>query len=271
MNLFYREEGKGTPVVILHGLYGSSDNWVTIARKLAERYRVISVDHRNHGASPHTSEHTYEAMLTDLAWLFHETGIEKAHLIGHSMGGKVAMAFAADYPEHTLSLTVADIAPVNYLANPASAIQYQFHKRLLDTLYSIDLSAINERSTVETELAKGIPEEHVSRFILKNLYRNKVGKFQWKINVPILRQQLHHIISGVDFHEFSDRLPILSYPVLFIKGELSGYISDEAIEDIHTVYPESRIVTLPETTHFLHAEKPDEFAEIVFGFLNHIG
>jgi esterase len=270
MNLFYREEGKGTPVVILHGLYGSSDNWITIARKLSERFRVLSVDHRNHGASPHTSEHTYEAMVTDLAWLFHETGIEKAHLVGHSMGGKVAMAFAADYPEHVLSLTVADIAPVNYLANPASAIQYQFHKRLLDTLFSIDLVNMKNRGDVEKELQQGIPEEHVRKFILKNLYRNKSGQFQWKINVPVLRQQLHHIISRVDYHEFTDRLPILSYPVLFIRGELSGYISSDAIADINIVYPEAKILTLAGTTHFLHAEKPDEFAEIIFRFLNAI-
>ena len=267
MNLFYRSEGKGIPIVILHGLYGSSDNWVSIARKLAENFRVISVDHRNHGSSPHSNEHTYDAMVTDLAWLMAELEIDKAHFLGHSMGGKVAIAFAADYPEKIISLAVADIAPVNYLETPASAIQYDFHKRVLNTLFELDLKAISDRKAVENELEKTIPELLVRKFIMKNLHRKKDGDFEWKINVPVLRRQLDHIISGVDYRDFQDRIPITNYPVLFIRGGLSGYIPEEKIQIIKKMYPEAKVETMEDATHFLHAEKPEEFTKLYLNFL----
>lgn len=269
MNLFYRIKGEGTPLFIFHGLYGSSDNWMQIAKLIPETYQVISVDLRNHGASPHSSEHTYEDMVSDIAWLFHELQIEKAHVLGHSMGGKVAMAFAADYPEKIKSLTVADISPRNYLRNPASAIQYNFHKKILDTLNAIDIEHFATRKEVDAVLQEKIPEVMIRQFILKNLTRvNK--KFQWKINVPALRANLDHIISGVDFEDYEDRIPITHYPVLFIKGELSGYIQEEDMLAIQTMYPEAKVETLPETTHFLHAEKPEEFTQLITSFLDKV-
>lgn len=266
MNLFYKISGKGTPLVILHGLYGSLDNWMPISRKLAGSFQVIAVDLRNHGASPHDNHHSYDDMVTDLAWLFHELEIEKAHLLGHSMGGKVAIAFAADYPEKVLSLTVADIAPRNYLKTPASAIQYDFHKRLLGTLMGINLAEFKSRKEIDKELEKNIPEILVRQFMLKNLYR-KGKHFDWKINVPVLNSALEHIISGVDAADFDDRIPITLYPVLFIRGGLSGYIQEDDILLIKKMYPEAIIKTIEDATHLLHAEKPDEFAEICFDFL----
>ena len=269
MNLFYRISGEGIPLVILHGLYGSSDNWMQIAKMIPEKYQVISVDLRNHGASGHASEHTYEDMVGDLAWLFHELEIDKAHVLGHSMGGKVAIAFAADYPEKIHSLTVADISPRNYLRTPASAIQYDFHKRILNVLANIDLSAFEFRKEIDTHLEKEIPEALVRQFILKNLTR-KNKKFEWKINVPALKSNLDQIISGVDFEDYEDRIPITLYPVLFIKGALSGYIQEDDIKAIYTMYPEAKIETIEQATHFLHAEKPEEFARVLVNFLNGI-
>ncbi|MFA9392349.1 MAG: alpha/beta fold hydrolase [Prolixibacteraceae bacterium] len=266
MNLFYRSKGSGIPLVILHGLYGSSDNWNQIAKMLPADYWVISVDLRNHGASPHSTTHTYDEMVTDLAWLFHELEIERAHLLGHSMGGKVAIAFAADYPEKILSLTVADIAPRNYFITPASAIQYDFHKRTLKVLSEIDLSKHHTRTDVEKELKQEIPEKLVRQFILKNLHRTK-NQLEWKINVPVLKKQLEHIISGVDANDYSDRIPINQYPVLFIRGSLSGYIQKEDVEIIHKMYPEAKLETIEDATHFLHAEKPGEFVEKLVNFL----
>jgi pimeloyl-ACP methyl ester carboxylesterase len=267
MNLFYRTEGKGEALIILHGLYGSSDNWMQIAKKLADKFRVITVDHRNHGASPHDNSHSYDDMLTDLAWLMHELEIEKAHVLGHSMGGKVAIAFAADYPEKILSLTVADIAPRNYLKNPASAIQYDFHQKILITLSELELSKYDTRREVDQALKNKLPEKHIRQFILKNLKRSK-KHYEWKINVPVLKAELDHIISGVDIDDYSDRIPIMQYPVLFIKGELSGYIQPDDEQLIKKMYPEAEIVTLEGTSHFLHAEKPDEFSDLVADFLN---
>lgn len=266
MGLFYREIGEGVPVVILHGLYGSSDNWMPIARKLSEQYKVLSVDLRNHGASPHFSTHTYPEMVTDLAWLFHELNIEKAHLMGHSMGGKTAIQFAADYPEKVLSLTIADIAPKNYLENPASVLQYDFHKRLLTTLFELDLSTMHTRKEVDEALQSKIPEVLVRQFILKNLYSER-SNLKWKINVHVLLKELNHIIGAVGWEEFADRIPILLYPVLFIKGSLSGYIDEGDEQLIKKMYPDAKIVTIPDATHLLHAEKPEEFAEVFLKFV----
>jgi pimeloyl-ACP methyl ester carboxylesterase len=266
MSLFYRTIGEGIPVVIIHGLYGSSDNWVQIARKLPQGYKAILIDQRNHGESPHTTEHTYDNMVTDLAWLFHELNIDKAHLLGHSMGGKVAMAFAADFPEKVISLTVADITPKDYLNTPASAIQYNFHKHILETMSQVDPRAYSTRKEVEEKLKLSIPEQNIRKFILKNL-RRKEHHFEWKINVPLLQDQLRHIISGVDSSEFDDRIPIQLYPVLFIKGGLSGYIQKEDIPVIKSIYPDAKIATIEGATHFLHAEKPDEFVSIFSEFI----
>lgn len=269
MNLFYRSSGNGTPVVILHGLYGSSDNWMQIARMLPDTYRTIAVDLRNHGASPHATSHSYPEMVTDLAWLFHELSIEKAHLLGHSMGGKVAIAFANDYPEKILSLTVADIAPKNYLRTPASAIQYDFHQRILKVLNEMDLSKFVSRKDVENQMANAIPEKLVRQFLIKNLHRVH-HQFEWKINVKVLQQSLDHIINGVDAEEFDDRIPMLHFPVLFIKGALSGYIQDADHEIIKKMYPEASIETISDATHFLHVEKPEEFVSIFTTFINKV-
>ncbi|MDA3931063.1 MAG: alpha/beta fold hydrolase, partial [Prolixibacteraceae bacterium] len=261
MNLYYRIEGEGTPLVILHGLYGSSDNWMQIARMI-KGYQVIAVDHRNHGASPHSTDNHFDDMVSDLAWLFHELEIEKAHLLGHSMGGKVAIAFALDYPEKILSLTVADITPKNYLRTPASAIQYDFHKKILAVLGSIDLSLFSSRKDIEKILENQLPEKFVRQFILKNLQR-KDKKFEWKINVPVISENLEHIIEGVDSNEYLDRIPITNYPVLFIKGELSKYIQEEDKAIILKMFPDSKMEIIKNATHFLHAEKPIEFEQIL--------
>lgn len=268
MNLFYRSVGSGTPVIILHGLYGSSDNWMTIARKLAEHnFQIISVDHRNHGNSPHTVEHTYEDMITDLAWLMNDLDIDKAHIIGHSMGGKVAIGFAADYPEKILSLTIADILPLNYLEKPASAVQYDFHKRILETLFHLNIKSAKNRKEIEEHLMKDIPEIHIRKFILKNLRKSGDQTFEWKINVPVLRKQLDEIISGIDYRNYEDRIPIIKYPVQLIRGSLSGYCPDDKLYVIKEMYPEIRISTMQDATHFLHAEKPDNFTVLLLEFI----
>jgi len=270
MNLFYRESGKGFPLVVLHGLYGSSDNWLGLTKLWAENYRVIAVDLRNHGASPHDPSHTYSDMVADLAWLFNDLQIENAHILGHSMGGKVAIAFAADYPELVKSLIVADISPRNYLTDPASAIQYGFHKQLLSALDSLDLKTIEKREDVENVLKTFIPEAGIRMFILKSLHRDRSNEYAWKFNVPILHKYLTIILSGVDSSDYEDRIPIASYPVLFIKGGRSGYITDENELIIKHMYPQAKIEEIDGATHWLHAEKPQEFNQIVKKFLSSV-
>lgn len=224
------------------------------------------VDLRNHGASPHYNTHKYADMVTDLAWLFHELEIEKAHLLGHSMGGKLAIAFAADYPEKVKSLIVVDITPKNYLKTPFSSVQYEFHKRLLNTLRDNDISALKNRGEIDLALKEGIPETIVRQFILKNVYREK-GFYRWKINVGVLHDSLDHIICGVDAEDYVDRIPILNYPVLFIKGALSGYIGNDDVTIINKMYPEAKVEIIENASHLLHAEKPTEFQIIVMRFL----
>ncbi|MCF8359945.1 MAG: alpha/beta fold hydrolase [Prolixibacteraceae bacterium] len=262
MKLFYRSLGKGEPVVIIHGLYGSSDNWMTIARKLSETHWVIAIDCRNHGQSPHAAEHTYGAMVDDLVELFDSLEIEKAHLLGHSMGGKLAMAFAADYPEKTLSLTVADIAPKDYVKDPASEIQLDLHNRILETLSGMDMSEFSSRKEIEKALEPAITDRMIRMFILKNLKKGS-DSFEWKVNAPVLLKALPHVLESVNIDEYRDRIPIKTYPVKFIKGSLSGYIKKEDEALIKEMYPDARIVEIEGASHFLHAEKPKEFVEII--------
>ncbi len=267
MKLFFRQEGDGFPFVIVHGLYGSSDNWLTVAKKLSEHYHVYLIDQRNHGRSPNSEEHSYEAMTADLAEFFDEHNIEKAILMGHSMGGKTAMSFAADYPERVEKLIVVDIAPKDYfLLNDES--QYYLHNNILRAMMEIDFSKMENRKQVEDFLLERIDSAQIVQFLLKNVHRNKESHlFEWRLNVPVLYDNLDEIIKGVNAHWFDDRLPILNYPVLFIKGALSNYILSEDIPSIRRIYPEALITEIQNAGHWLHAEQPQLFMEVLWNFI----
>jgi esterase len=267
MNLFLREEGEGFPFVIVHGLYGSSDNWLTVGKKLSARYKVYMIDQRNHGRSPNSDEHSYEALKNDLAKFFDQHKIEKAIVMGHSMGGKTAMYFAADYPERVEKLIVVDIAPKNYfLLNDDS--QYFLHKNILQAMLDIDFRRMESRKEVENYLLERIDSSQIVQFLLKNAHRNKENhQFEWRINVQVLFDNLDEIISGVNERWFEDRLPIFNYPVLFIKGSNSNYILPEDYKSIRRIYPDAQIVEIPNAGHWLHAEQPQLFWEVLEKFL----
>ena len=267
MHLFYRVEGAGKPVVIVHGLYGSSDNWLTVAKKLSIEYKVFMIDQRNHGRSPNSNEHNYELLKNDLVEFFDQQNIEKAILIGHSMGGKTAMSFAADYPERIEKLIVVDIAPKDYfLLNDES--QFYLHNNILRAMLEIDFSRIESRKDVENYLNERIDGTQIVQFLLKNVQRNKeTHHFEWRLNVPVLYENLDEIISGVDARWFDYRLPIYNYPVLFIKGTDSNYILPEDYASIRRIYPEAQITEIPNAGHWLHAEQPQLFMEAVWRFL----
>ena len=267
MNLFFREVGEGFPIVIVHGLYGSSDNWLTIAQKLSSDYKVYMIDQRNHGRSPNSEEHSYEAMKNDLAEFFDQQKIEKAILMGHSMGGKTAMCFAADYPERIEKLIVVDIAPKDYfLLNDES--QYYLHNNILGAMLELDFNRIESRKQVEDFLKERIDSTQIVQFLLKNVHRNKENhRYEWRLNVRVLYDNLDEIIKGVDAHWFDDRLPITNYPVLFIKGANSNYILAEDFTSIRRIYPEAEIVEIPDAGHWLHAEQPQLFMESLWRFI----
>lgn len=268
MQLFYRVEGAGFPLVIIHGLYGSSDNWLSVAKKLSASFQVFTIDQRNHGRSPNSEEHSYEAMKNDLAEFFDHQKIEKAIVMGHSMGGKTAMWFAANYPERIEKLIVVDIAPKDYfLMNDES--QYHLHNNILRAMLEIDFSKIDPRKRVENFLNERIDRIEIVQFLLKNAHRNKeTNQFEWRLNVPVLYDNLDEIISGVNGRWFKDRLSIYNYPILFIKGANSNYILPEDFDLIRRIYPESEIVEIPGASHWLHAEQPDLFMKAVWNFLN---
>lgn len=263
MKLYYRKEGEGEPLVILHGLYGSSDNWLAVARKLSERYTVWSVDHRNHGRSPHHPEHSYAAMRDDLAEFFETHHLGPAVILGHSMGGKVAMLFAADYPEKVKKLIIADIAPKDYLTMEDES-QYYLHRNILLALQELDISGYTERSQIEERLAEKIADPRIIQFLLKNTAREPVThRLKWRLNAVALYENLEEIVGGVNRRWIDDRIPITTYPVVFIRGLLSRYITDDDIPAIREIYPEARIVDIPGAGHWLHAEQPKLFLKAV--------
>lgn len=268
MELFFREEGsKGKNIIIIHGLYGSSDNWLTVGKKLGENHHVYLIDQRNHGFSPKSDVHSYQAMTEDLAEFFDQHQLEKAIVIGHSMGGKTAMHFAADYPEMIEKLVVVDIAPKDYFELQDES-QYYFHKHILQTFKEVRQNKFTNRTDVVKFLKLKIDGDNLVQFLLKNVYRNKESKYlDCKINVDVLYDSLDEIIKGVNYNWFKDRIPILNYPVLFIKGENSNYITEEDKKIILRIYPEAHIKTIKNAGHWLHAEQPQQFYESLSGFL----
>ena len=263
MKLYYRKEGEGPVVIILHGLYGSSDNWRSIGKRLAEDHTVYMVDLRNHGRSPFAAEHTYEAMKNDIAEFFEFHRIEKATLLGHSMGGKTAMWFAADYPEKIEKLVIADIAPIDYTL-VAENSQFYLHRNILSTMQELNFDRIKERSDVDEFLAEHIGDERIRHFLLKSVAFDKnTRKYKWRVNVDALYVHLNDIVSGVNRRWFAARMPITVYPVIFIRGLKSNYITDESVPLVKEIYPDANIVDIPGAGHWLHAEKPKEFTKAV--------
>lgn len=263
MQLHFRTEGNGPPFIILHGLYGSSDNWLAISKKLAEKYTVYSVDLRNHGRSPHHENHTYEVMKSDLFQFFTQHKIEKAVILGHSMGGKTAMLFAADYPDLIEKLIVVDIAPKDYMALENES-QYHFHRVVLLAMMEIDFAQVKTRQEVEFKLSEKIDNKSVIKFLLKNITSDRHSHtLRWKLNVEALYNNLEEIVEGGNYKRFEDRIPITSYPVIFIRGLKSPYIKENDIVTIKTIFPDSVIVDIPDAGHWLHAEQPELFLEAV--------
>ena len=263
MELFYRKEGSGPPLVVVHGLYGSSDNWLNIGKHLAEKFTVYMIDQRNHGRSPFAPTHTFDDMRNDLAEFFDKHKIEKATLLGHSMGGKTAMWFAADYPEKIEKLVIADIAPKDYMLLKEDS-QYYLHRNILLAMQEVDFSQVKSRNDVDDFMEQRIDDERIRKFLLKNVGKNKTTKrYEWRVNAEVLYNNLDEIVSGVNKNWLDDRIPISSYPVIFIRGMKSKYILPEDEDLIKEIYPDATIVDIPDAGHWLHAEQPKKFMKAV--------
>ncbi len=251
MNLFFRESGQGIPLVILHGLFGSSDNWFTLAKTFFQHYKVYLVDQRNHGQSPHTEEFNYKLLTEDIENFLLSNAIADSIVIGHSMGGKAAMNIAVKRPDMISKLIVVDIVPKTYPVH---------HDHILDGLEAIDLAKLTSRTEADLILSKFIPESDVRQFLLKNLTRKTDGGFEWKINFKSIDHHIEEIGQGMQYHGKFDK------PSLFIKGSKSNYYSDGDEELIRSIFTNSTFSTL-DTGHWVQAEKPIEFANTVMEFL----
>lgn len=265
MKLFYRESGQGNPLVILHGLYGSSDNWVSIVKELEKHFRVINVDQRNHGQSPHSPEHSYTLMSYDLLELFDELQLDKASIIGHSMGGKVAMQFALVHPERIGSLIVVDIAPWSHLESNGQSTQIvSEHQKIIEGLKSIPLNSLKSRNEADEILAQWVKGTMVRQFLLKNLKRENDGSFSWKLNLSAISDNITNMMEGIASSNTKSEVR-----TLFIKGSLSNYISSEKEERLNEFFINSYIAKIDGAGHWVHAEKPNEFINAILDFLKH--
>jgi len=252
MKLFFRELGEGQALIILHGLFGSSDNWLTIGKILSESYKVYLVDQRNHGQSPHSDVFNYSSMAADLEEFISKQQIKNPIIIGHSMGGKTAMQYAVDNPNSWKKLVVVDIAPKAYPVH---------HDAILSGLEALILSTLSSRNEADKSLTQYIPEFGVRQFLLKNLSRDSEG-FKWKINLPVISENIEIIGEGI-----SGSLKE-SKSVLFIRGEKSDYIKDSDFTLIKECFPGAVIETISEAGHWVHAEQPENFIETLSIFLS---
>ena len=253
MDLNHKSFGAGEPLIILHGLFGTLDNWQTVAKKLAEHYLVYIIDQRNHGRSPHVEGHSYPLMAEDLAAFMEENWMHKAHIIGHSMGGKTAMQFAADYPDLLDKLVVVDIAPKKYQGG---------HQIIFDALRSVNINKVESRKEVEEHLSKFIEEPGVRLFLMKNLSRKKDGGFQWKMNLEEIYVNYPKILDNILLEDS------VTNDSLFINGAKSDYVTDEDQKFIREYFHNAQFVTIPNAGHWVHAEQPAALVDSLLSFLN---
>lgn len=266
MILNYQKTGQGHPLIILHGLYGSGENWLTIAKGLAPICEIIMVDQRNHGHSFHSDIHDYQAMADDLLHLMDHLHIPSANILGHSMGGRTAMRFAANHPGRVTGLIVADISPRSYNDPILDSGHQEFHGQILETLAAVDLTGIKSYGQAEEAMAEGIPVRRIRQFLLKNLERNPDGSYRWLLNIKALKNNLERINLGME--DLIDQgLRLTRFPVLFIRGDQSDYVLQEDIELIRKLFPLAQLVTIKNAGHWLHAEQPANFLSVVKSFL----
>lgn len=254
MKLYSRIHGdKEQELIIIHGLFGMSDNWNTLGKQFSKYCKVHLVDLRNHGRSPHSEEFNYNVMCTDLLEYMEENNIQKPILLGHSLGGKVAMKFAFTYPEKIEKLIVADMGPRRYNTD--------FVQNLLHTLYKLPLENFNKIEEIDNVLSSNYQDKDVRQFLLKNLYRKENKEFDWRFNLEGLLEKVSNIQES-DFIK-----GVCNIPIHFIRGGNSNYITAEDELIIKKHFSDFSIATIDGAGHWLHAENPEKFYNEVMGFL----
>ena len=251
MQLFHKEFGSGKPLVILHGLFGFSDNWQSHAKYLSSYYRVILFDLRNHGRSPWSQSHTYENMALDVAESLDQLSIDKACFIGHSMGGKVLMHLGLNHGSYIDKMIVVDMGTKSYPMH---------HQDVINAIQSVNIENVTARSQVNEMLKPMLTNEGLRQFLLKNLYWKEKGVLAWRMNVKILVEGMQEILSVLPSGEVLNE-------TLFIRGGLSNYILDEDVELIQNQFPNSELITIDDAGHWVHADAGETFIESTLSFL----
>lgn len=252
MKLFSKIMGQGHPLIIMHGVFGMGDNWQTLGRKWAEDFEVHLLDMRNHGKSPQSEEFSYDIMSEDLVGYMDDHNIHQAHILGHSMGGKVAMLFSVLNPARVSKLIIADIAPKAYEPH---------HQEILEALNFLDLPNIKSRGEAEEKFSTKIKDLGTRMFLLKSLYWKEKGLLDWRFNLKVIEREILNVGEGLVSNA------IFFGPCLFVRGGKSWYIKDEDEEQILEHFPSANLETIEGAGHWLHAEKPTEFFEKVDEFL----
>ena len=243
---------KGQDLIVIHGLFGMSDNWNTLGKKFAKYCKVHLIDLRNHGRSPHSTEFSYEVMCDDLLEYMEDNSIKNPVILGHSLGGKVAIKFAFTHPDKIEKLIVADMAPRRYNTD--------FHQNLLSTLYKLHLEDFEKREEIDRVLSEAYKDKGMRLFLLKNLYRNEKKEFAWRFNIDVLLEKVSNI-QEADFIQ-----GVCKIPTHFIRGGNSNYITSEDELTINKHFSDFSIATIEGAGHWLHAENPERFYNEVMGF-----
>jgi pimeloyl-ACP methyl ester carboxylesterase len=252
MNLFFKTLGEGQPLLILHGLFGSADNWLTHARNWSQHYKVYLIDQRNHGHSPHADTMSYELMAEDLFELIARENLRDIMLLGHSMGGKTAMTFAQEYPFLIEKMVVVDMGIKPYPPH---------HQIILEGLNALDIAHCASRQEAEKHLLHYVPDDGTRQFLLKNMYWKNPGELAWRFNLPVLTRDIGRVMEGL-----SDT--VCQVETLFLRGALSNYVPDADFQSINTIFPMATFQTIAHAGHWVHAESPDDFSHEVLAFLN---
>ncbi|TWX54593.1 alpha/beta fold hydrolase [Colwellia hornerae] len=251
-NLHYQQQGSGADIILIHGLFGSLENLNMVAKGLKDNYRVTNIDVRNHGLSFHKNAMSYQELAQDVIELMARINIERAHILGHSMGGKIAMQLALDHSEKIDKLIIADIAPVAYPPH---------HTQIIEGLQNIKLDDISNRKDADNQLSPYVDDIGVRQFLLRNLVA-KDGKFNFKCNLDNIQQCYPQIMAA------NQGKQAFKGETLFIKGGNSNYITTEHRDIIQALFPNSRAKIIQGTGHWLHAEKTTVFNKIVNEYLN---
>lgn len=253
MKLHAKIIGKGKPLLILHGFLGMGDNWKTLGNQFAEEgFEVHLIDQRNHGRSPHSAEFNYDLMAKDLLEYCEDRQLEKIYLIGHSMGGKTAMFFAASYPDRVKKLIVVDIAPKYYTPH---------HQKILEGLAFLDTQELTSRKTADEYLSEYVPEPSVRQFLLKNLYRKEKNILDLRLNLKTLTEQIDQLGQALPKERS------FAGSTLFLKGEKSNYIQEADKKDIKKQFPNAETVTIKNAGHWIHAENREAFFQEAMEFM----